>query len=104
MDADLKLMEACRGVGALKTSRRTYTGVGYEISRYQGIGASGMPVPGLLRIEGRVDLSSVEDGAALVGSSLTLTLADGRALGVTLADEDGRVLTEGHGPSRCRCC
>jgi hypothetical protein len=33
-----------------------------------------------------------------------LRLEDGRALPVTLADACGRVLSEGHGPSRCQCC
>jgi hypothetical protein len=35
---------------------------------------------------------------------LTLRLQDGRALGITIADTTGRVLAEGHGPSRCLCC
>lgn len=104
MPATLKLIEECRGVGELRAGARTYTGIEYEIDRYQGMAGSGMPIPGLLRIEGRVDLGRVADGAALVGSSLTLMLEDGRALGVTLADGQGRVLTEGHGPSKCSCC
>ncbi len=104
MTGELKLIEECRGSGELRTTRRTYSNVDYEIDRFQGMSASGMPIPGLLRIEGRVDLGAVDDRAALVGSTLTLTLADGRTLGLTLADADGRVLTEGHGPSRCTCC
>jgi len=44
------------------------------------------------------------DFAPFVGSSLVLRLEDGRALGITLADGAGRVLAEGHGPSRCLCC
>lgn len=104
MSAELKLIEECRGVGELHAGGRAYAGVAYEISRYQGIAASGLPIPGLLRIEGRVELGEIADSAALVGASLTLRLADGRALGVTLADTDGRVLTEGHGPSACSCC
>ncbi len=104
MDGNLKLIEERRGIGELRTRQRAYGGVEYDISRYQGIGASGMPIPGLLRIEGRVSLDAIDDSAALVGSSLTLVLSDGRALGVTLADTDGRVLTEGHGPTGCSCC
>lgn len=100
----LKLIAEYRGVGELRTPHETYANVEYEIDRYQGFAASGMPIPGLLRIEGRIGLDAIGDVAALVGSSLTLTLADGRALGVTLADADGRVLTEGHGPSKCGCC
>ena len=40
----------------------------------------------------------------VVGLPVQLTLADGRVLGITLADATGRVLSEGHGPSRCQCC
>ncbi len=104
MTEQLRLIEQCRGRGQVRAGGQTYTGVEYAIDRYQGIAASGLPVPGLLRIEGRLDLDAIGGGAALVGSSLTLTLEDGRALGVTLADTDGRVLTEGHGPTGCSCC
>jgi hypothetical protein len=40
----------------------------------------------------------------LIGQSLTLRLEDGRAIAITIADTTGRVLAEGHGPSRCLCC
>jgi hypothetical protein len=40
----------------------------------------------------------------LIGQPLTLRLEDGRAIAVTIADTSGRVLAEGHGPSRCLCC
>jgi hypothetical protein len=63
--------------------------------------ANGMPVPGMHRIEGRID---GPDLSGLVGIPLTLRLQDGRALGIMLADAGGRVLAEGHGPSRCMCC
>jgi hypothetical protein len=78
--------------------------VGYRLTRFQGVSGNGLPVPGLFRIEGAIDLRGepVHDG--VVGAPLTLRLADGRALGVTLATRDGRVLSEGHGPSRCLCC
>ena len=33
-----------------------------------------------------------------------VALEDGRALRVSLAAPDGRILSEGHGPSRCMCC
>lgn len=104
MTDDLRLIEEHRGLGALETPEASFDGIAYEIRRYQGMAASGMPIPGLLRIEGRVELGAIEDSAALVGSTLTLRLESGRALGVTLADADGRVLTEGHGPSKCGCC
>lgn len=104
MTDDLRLIEEYRGVGTLRTPDASIEDVAYEIRRYQGIAASGMPIPGLLRIEGRVALDGIAEPAALVGSTLTLMLEGGRALGVTLADTDGRVLTEGHGPSKCGCC
>jgi hypothetical protein len=63
-----------------------------------------MPIPGLHRIEGSVDLSAGSDMSGLVGLPLTLRLEDGRAMGITIADATGRVLSEGHGPSRCLCC
>ena len=77
--------------------------VRYRIARYQGHAeGSGLPIPGLHRIEGSVETSA--DLGPLVGAPLTLRLEDGRALAVTIAGSDGRVLAEGHGPSRCSCC
>jgi hypothetical protein len=99
----MKRVEHCVGTGALKYRDRVYPNVGYRIDRYQGMARSGLPVPGLHRIEGSIDLGGI-DAAGLVGPSLTLTLEDGRAIGITLAGLDGRVYTEGHGPSRCSCC
>jgi hypothetical protein len=105
MDADgMRLVEECSGVGELQWRGENFAGVAYAISRFQGFARSGMPVPGLHRVEGRLELGGVADRDRLVGENLTLRLADGRALGVTLAAPDGRVLSEGHGPSRCQCC
>jgi hypothetical protein len=59
----------------------------------------------LHRIEGTVTLTSVPDAAALVGADVKLDLEDGRSLSLTVADEQGRVLAEGHGPRHgCSCC
>ena len=99
----MKLVEQCAGVGDLSAKDGLIPQVRYEIARYQGfVEHSGLPVPGVHRIEGRVD--STADLAPLVGERLTLRLEDGRALAITIADADGRVLAEGHGPSRCLCC
>lgn len=99
----LKLVEEYSGVGDLTTKDTLVGRVRYTIARYQGMQESGLPVPGLHRIEGQVDVS--EDAAAgLVGAPLVLKLEDGRLLGITLADTSGRVLAEGHGPMRCLCC
>ena len=101
----MKLVEACAGVGDLSMLGDRLGQVKYSISRYQGMhDVSGMPIPGLHRIEGSVDAGGSFDFTPLVGASLVLRLEDGRALGITLATSDGRVLAEGHGPSRCLCC
>jgi hypothetical protein len=100
----LKLVEEYAGVGSLRWRERTIS-VPYRISRFQGMQASGLPVPGLHRIEGTVTLGSDTDAAALVGASVVLDLEDGRTLSLTVADEHGRVLAEGHGPRHgCGCC
>lgn len=101
----MKLVEECSGVGELIAGPRTYQQVSYRISRFQGMAPSGLPIPGLHRIEGNVDVARVPNAAALVGDTLTLKLSDGRSLGLTLAAADGRVLAEGHGPKHgCACC
>lgn len=100
----MKLMEACAGTGDLRRGTTSIGRVGYMLRRYQAVLPSGLPVPGLHRIEGTLDLPGSVDTAALVGRHLALTLEDGRALGLTLADANGRVLTEGQGPIGCSCC
>lgn len=101
----MKLVEEYTGVGALRCHSRKVDAVRYRINRYQGMTASGMPVPGLHRIEGTVTLSGIADASALVGENITLELEDGRSLALMLADDSGRVLAEGHGPGRgCSCC
>lgn len=100
----MKLVETSAGVGELELEGRVLRRVNYEIRRFQEMLASGMPVPGMHRIEGVIDYDASRDPGEWVGVPLTLRLEDGRALGVTLADREGRVLTEGHGPTRCLCC
>jgi hypothetical protein len=102
----MTLVEECAGVGELVSKDTPTQRVPYRISRYQGmLEGSGMPIPGLSKVEGQIDLSGVASANDLVGMPLTLRLEDGRSLPVMLADADGRVLTEGHGPGRgCACC
>jgi hypothetical protein len=101
----LKLVEQYAGVGTLRWRDRSFARVPYRISRFQGLASSGLPVPGLHRIEGSIDLDEVEDAASLIGTPFTLELEDGRSLNLTLADSAGRVLAEGHGPKHgCSCC
>ena len=99
----MKLVEEYAGVGDLSTKGQSIPQVRYRISRYQGfVEHSGLPVPGVHRIEGSVDTAANLE--PLIGQSLTLRLEDGRALAITIADTSGRVLAEGHGPLRCLCC
>jgi hypothetical protein len=101
----VKLVEQYAGVGSLRWRDRTLGAVPYLISRFQGMATSGLPVPGLHRIEGQVTLASPADAKALAGADVTLELQDGRSLALTIADENGRVLAEGHGPRHgCGCC
>lgn len=101
----MKLIEERAGVGDLMRQGQVLRQVRYQISRFQGMmEGSGMPIPGLHRIEGSIDYDASRDPGDWVGSALMLKLEDGRTLGITLADRDGRVLTEGHGPTGCLCC
>jgi hypothetical protein len=97
-------VERYQGLGELRHRGGVVAEVRYALTRYQGTAANGLPVPGLFRIEGTVDAGMAASLAEVVGVPLSLTLADGRVLGVTLADATGRVLSEGHGPRRCMCC
>ena len=99
----MKAVEEYSGEGQL-----TWMGgsqpVGYRLTRLQGMAGNGLPVPGLFRIEGDLDLRGAPVPDDVVGRSVTLKLGDGRTLIVTLTSPDGRVLSECHGPSRCQCC
>jgi hypothetical protein len=98
-------VEEMAGVGEVSWQGRRVHPVRYSIARYQQLlPGNGLPIPGLHRIEGTLVFEPSLEVAPLVGEALTLLLDDGRTLGVTLADETGRVLAEGHGPMRCLCC
>jgi hypothetical protein len=98
----MKLLENLEGTGDLQYQGERLATVRYRLRRYQGMTeGSAMPIPGLFRIEGAID---APDLAGVVGKSLGLRLEDGRLLSIVLADAAGRVLSEGHGPSRCLCC
>jgi hypothetical protein len=92
------------GLGTLTSGEKVFERIPYAITRHQGMAQSGLPIPGLHRIEGSIDLAAVPEAAALVGRDCTLRLEDGRGIRLTIADCDGRVLAVGHGPSRCGCC
>jgi hypothetical protein len=101
-----KLVEECSGTGDLIDHGVVLRRVRYALSRYQGmLEGSGMPVPGLHRIEGTTDFTLGDADERLLGAPLTLRLEDGRTINVTLAGRDGRILNEGHGPRfGCSCC
>lgn len=99
-----KLVEESSGIGSLQAGGERFEQVGYRISRYQGFGHNGLPIPGLHRIEGRLDLSAVAGSSGLIGKTVSLSLESGGSIKLSIAGGDGRVLAEGHGPSRCSCC
>jgi hypothetical protein len=101
----MKLVEESTGAGELMSGGVVLRRVQYRVSRFQGMTeGSGLPIPGFHRIEGAIDFNPSRDPAEWIGVPLTLKLEDGRVLGITLAGADGRILSEGHGPSRCLCC
>ncbi len=99
----MKTVEEYAGEGQLSWTGGSQT-VGYRLTRMQGMAANGLPVPGLFRIEGDLDLRGAPVPDGVVGADVLLKLGDGRSLRVTLTTREGRVLSEGHGPSRCFCC
>lgn len=101
----MKLVEETQGIGSVSWRGEKLSQVPYRIHRYQGMATSGLPVPGVHRIEGSVTLPSSAQAEQYVGTNLTLELEDGRSLALTLADSQGRVLAEGHGLGKgCSCC
>jgi hypothetical protein len=100
----MKLVEEISGTGDLSRDGAAVQQVRYEIRRFQGMSSSGLPIPGLFRIEGTIDSQSAKAFEDFLEVPLTLRLADGRPLRISLADATGRVLSEGHGPMKCLCC
>jgi hypothetical protein len=103
--AVMKLVEESSGIGELALNGATLCQAPYRFSRFQGMmEGSGLPIPGLHRIEGAVEFGPNTDSHEWIGIPLSLKLQDGRTLGVTLVDAAGRILSEGHGPTKCLCC
>lgn len=100
----MKLVEECAGTGQVTWRGETYAPVPYAISRFQAMTRGGLPVPGLHRIEGRLGLDALGAGGDLADASVSLRLEDGRTLSLTVVDGTGRVVAEGHGPTKCTCC
>jgi hypothetical protein len=101
----MKLVEESSGIGDLMSNDVTLRQVRYRLRRFQGvIEGSGLPVPGLHRIEGKIDFNANTVPHEWIGIPLRLRLQDGNVLGITLINSDGRILSEGHGPAKCLCC
>lgn len=100
----MKAVEEYEGRGEVLWPGAPARAVAYRLTRHQGLSANGLPIPGLFKIEGTLDFGGEAVPEEAVGPTLTLRLADGRSMGITLTSRDGRVLSEGHGPSRCSCC
>jgi hypothetical protein len=101
----MKLVEEREGEGRLTVRGKAVGSVGYAFHRFQAMTLGGLPVPGLHRIEGRLAIEKLPGPLGLdKDMRLSLELEDGRRLELTLVDENGRVLAEGHGPGHCGCC
>jgi len=101
----MKVVEETSGMGELMMDGVTLCRVTYRLSRFQGVMvSSGLPIPGLHRIEGSIEFHPGTDPHSWINVPLALKLQDGRMLGITLVNTDGRILSEGHGPAKCLCC
>ena len=104
MTEKMKCVEESSGSGELILNG-VVCQVAYRVQRFQGMTeGSGLPIPGLHRIEGAVRFDPSMDPHSWIDVPLNLKLEDGRVFGITLVDADGRILSEGHGPSKCLCC
>src|ERR1044071_10068344 len=66
----MRLVEQYAGIGSLRWREGTLGPIPYRIARYQGMATSGLPVPGVHRIEGVVTLDGIAEAAALVGADV----------------------------------
>jgi len=97
----VKLVEEAAGDGELLLKSRVLGQVRYRIKVFQGMFGNGMPNPAERTIQGSLDGSDLSD---LVGVKLTLQLADGRRLGITICDEAGKIETRPACMTGCSCC
>jgi hypothetical protein len=101
----MKLVEESSGTGQLILNGVELCRAPYHVRRFQGMNeSSGLPIPGLHRIEGSIAFDASTNPHEWIGVPLNLRLADGRVLGIHVINADGRILSEGHGPSKCLCC
>jgi hypothetical protein len=101
----MKLVEETSGIGELTSDESVPRQVRYRVSRFQGMTeGSDLPIPGLHRTEGSIEFNENTYPLEWIGIPLRLKLQDGRVMGITLVNTEGRILSEGHGPSKCLCC
>jgi hypothetical protein len=101
----MKLVEQASGTGMLMQDGAELRAVSYSITRYQGfVEHSGLPIPGLHRIEGSLGFGASSFPTDWIHTPLALRLEDGRVLAITIIDAGGKVVSEGHGPTKCLCC
>ena len=103
----MEIVKDVAGVGDLFHNESLLGQVRYALSIYQHtLGPGGLPVPGLERLEGSIDVGREINAQPLVGHELALKLADGRVLALVLADADGRVASCAPALQRrgCSCC
>jgi hypothetical protein len=97
-------IEECTGVGELSRGQEQAHRVRYQFTRHQPTAANGMPIPGLQRVEGRVEFGPHPVPPELIGHRAALRLEDGRVIGVTVVDPDGRIANEVSHHRGCSCC
>jgi hypothetical protein len=101
----MKVVDESSGMGELMLHSLVLRKVRYRLTRLQGmLEGSGLPIPGLHRIEGSIELDPPLDTDEWIDIPLRLKLQDGSVLGITLVNREGRILNEGHGPTKCLCC
>jgi len=101
----MTLVEESSGVGELTLNGVVLCQVRYQVCRFQGMmEGSGLPIPGLHRIEGFLEFNPDTDPSEWISVPMSLRLEDGRVIGIAVVNKEGGILSEGHGPSRCLCC
>jgi len=100
----MEIVKQASGVGDLFDHDSRIGTVRYTLSIYQHtLGPGGLPVPGLERLEGSIDVGGAISAEPLVGRTLALKLADGRVLAIVLADAEGRVTSCAPTAYGCGC-
>ena len=97
----VKLVEESSGEGELLLRSLVLRQVRYRIKVFQGMFGNGLPNPTDRTVEGSIEAGELAD---LVGTNLILRLADGRTIGVIIADESGAIHQRAACTTGCSCC